>query len=87
MEPYVLFKLEDPTKFKPEIQKSTSMTREPNPHWNQKFDFAMCSATSVLQLHVFDKKTTTQNLLHHVGHPVETVGNKISGRSQLATLD
>ena len=75
-----MLKLMDPKTIKPEVQKSSSMTNEPNPHWNTKFDFALCSATSVLQFNVFDKKSTMQNVVHTVLHPVESVGNKITGQ-------
>ena len=76
VDPYVEFTLNDPKNVKPEIQRSSHMHNEPNPHWNTKFDFAMISGTSVLAIHVYDKKTTIQNILHHPG---KALVNKVTG--------
>ncbi len=76
VDPYVVFQLHDPKKVKPEIQASSHMTNEPAPHWNTKFDFALISATSVLRAHVYDKKSTFQNVL---SHPVKMLTGKVTG--------
>ena len=76
VDPYVVFKLEDPASVKPEVQASSSMTNEPNPHYNTKFDFVMISATSTLRVHVYDKKSTLQNVL---AHPVKMIAGNITG--------
>ena len=77
VDPYILFSLQDPQKAKPEVQRSTLMHHEPNPHWNQKFDFAMISGTSTLTLHVYDKKTALQAML---SHPVKSIAGKVTGK-------
>lgn len=76
VDPYVVFQLDDPKKVKPEIQASSHMTNEPAPHWNTKFDFALISATSTLRLHVYDKKSTMQNVM---SHPVKMLTGKVTG--------
>ena len=76
VDPYVVLQLDDPASVKPEVQASSSMTNEPNPHYNAKFDFAMISATSTLRIHVYDKKTTMQNVL---AHPVKMLTGNITG--------
>jgi len=78
VDPYVVFQLEDPCSVRPEVQASSSMTNEPNPHFNTKFDFAMISATSTLRVHVYDKKSTMQNVM---AHPVKTLTGNITGKS------
>lgn len=72
----MVFQLEDPCSVRPEVQASSSMTNEPNPHFNTKFDFAMISATSTLRVHVYDKKSTMQNVM---AHPVKTLTGNITG--------
>lgn len=78
VDPYVVFQLDDPQKVKPEIQASSAMTNEPAPHWNCKFDFALVSATSTLRLHVYDKKSTMQNVM---AHPIKMLSGKVTGES------
>lgn len=77
MDPYIVLTLEDPTNVMSEVQKSSHMTNEPNPHWNMKFDFALIAATSVLRLHIYDKKTTFQNAL---AHPVKMITGMVTGK-------
>ena len=78
VDPYVVFQLEDPKKVRPEIQASTAMTNEPAPHWNTKFDFALISATSKLRLHIYDKKSTMQNVM---SHPIKMISGKVKGEA------
>lgn len=78
VDPYVTLTIQDPQHPVPETQQSSQMHNEPNPHWSQKFDFAMISATSLLVLKVYDKKTTLQNVLHN---PVKLLTGKVTGTS------
>lgn len=76
VDPYAVLTLTDPKKVKPEVQQSYMMHNEPSPHWNQKFDFAMVSATSTLGIQVFDKKSTMQTVL---SNPVKSIAGKVTG--------
>ena len=55
--------LHDPEKDDVELQRSSVMMNEENPRWGEKFDFVMVSATSTLELTVYDKQGFFDNLL------------------------
>lgn len=54
MDPYVELLLYDPARNDAERQESSHLVNEPNPKWDEKFDFVMCSAPSVLTVNVYD---------------------------------
>ena len=47
--------LYDPASNSTDVLWSTQMVNEPNPKWGEKFDFTMISATSRLNITVWDK--------------------------------
>ena len=55
VDPFVELALYDPATNNTDVLSSTQMVNEPNPKWGEKFDFTMISATSRLNITVWDK--------------------------------
>ena len=54
VDPYVEVALYDPAKNETERQETSKQVNEPDPKFGDKFDFIMASATSVLNITVYD---------------------------------
>ena len=63
LDTFVELELHDPDKDDVELQRSSVIMNEDNPRWGEKFDFVMVSATSALDLNVYDKQGFFDNLL------------------------
>ena len=63
LDTFVELELHDPEKADVESQRSSVIMNEDNPRWGEKFDFVMVSATSALDLTVYDKQGFFDNLL------------------------
>ncbi|KAK9825678.1 hypothetical protein WJX81_002318 [Elliptochloris bilobata] len=55
VDPFVELALYDPATNSHDVLWSSHMVNEPNPKWGEKFDFTMISATSRLNITVWDK--------------------------------
>ena len=55
VDPFVELALYDPATNNTDVLWSSQMVNEPNPKWGEKFDFTMISATSRLNITVWDK--------------------------------
>lgn len=55
VDPFVELSLYDPAANSTDVLWSSQMVNEPNPKWGEKFDFTMISATSRLNITVWDK--------------------------------
>lgn len=55
VDPFVELALYDPASNNTDVLWSSQMVNEPNPKWGEKFDFTMISATSRLNITVWDK--------------------------------
>ena len=63
LDTFVELELHDPEKADVELQRTSVIMNEDNPRWGEKFDFVMVSATSTLDLTVYDKQGFFDNLL------------------------
>lgn len=54
VDPYVEVALYDPARNETERQETSKQVNEPDPKFGDKFDFIMASATSVLNITVYD---------------------------------
>jgi hypothetical protein len=79
VDPFVELTIIDPAKANPESQRSSYMNNETNPHWNTKFDFVMISATSVLDIKVWDKNTMLGSVMHNPLKIVSAVTGMVTG--------
>ena len=63
LDTFVELELHDPDKADVELQRTSVIMNEESPRWGEKFDFVMVSATSTLDLTVYDKQGFFDNLL------------------------
>jgi len=88
-DPYATLTVHDPARVKPMKNVSSVFYRDRNPRWDEQFEFAGISATSILVIELFDKTTLAEGTksilklkfkkaftdvaLGHISIPVEEV--------------